>query len=168
MGTIRFNLDPFEQYSDEQLWKCLELSHLKSFVSTLDLGLDHYVNEGGDNFSVGQRQLFCLTRALLRRTNVLILDEATAAVDFETDSLIQTTIRKEFSHCTILTIAHRLHTIMDSNRVLVLDAGNVAEFDQPKTLLSNRSSIFSSLAKDAGITHYSFDQNISSIIKKQK
>nr|XP_027194827.1 multidrug resistance-associated protein 1-like [Dermatophagoides pteronyssinus] len=169
MGTIRFNLDPFEQYSDEQLWKCLELSHLKSFVSTLDLGLDHYVNEGGDNFSVGQRQLFCLTRALLRRTNVLILDEATAAVDFETDSLIQTTIRKEFSHCTILTIAHRLHTIMDSNRVLVLDAGNVAEFDQPKTLLSNRSSIFSSLAKDAGITHYSFDQNmITSIIKKQK
>lgn len=168
MGTIRFNLDPFEQYSDEQLWKCLELSHLKSFVSTLDLGLDHYVNEGGDNFSVGQRQLFCLTRALLRRTNVLILDEATAAVDFETDSLIQTTIRKEFSHCTILTIAHRLHTIMDSNRVLVLDAGNVAEFDQPKTLLSNRSSIFSSLAKDAGITHFSFDQNMITSMIKQK
>lgn len=157
MGTIRFNLDPFNQYSDQELWTCLELSHLKSFVSSLERGLDHQVSEAGDNLSVGQRQLFCLTRALLRRTNVLILDEATAAVDFETDSLIQTTIRKEFSKCTILTIAHRLNTIMDSNRVLVLDAGNIAEFDTPKSLLSNRSSIFSSLAKDAGITHYSFD-----------
>lgn len=120
-GTIRTNLDPFSVYSDEQLWNSLELSHLKSFVKSLDLGLEHKVSEGGENLSVGQRQLICLARALLRNTKVLILDEATAAVDLETDSLIQSTIRKAFSDCTVLTIAHRLHTILDSNRVLLLN-----------------------------------------------
>jgi ATP-binding cassette subfamily C (CFTR/MRP) protein 1 len=107
------------------------------------------VAEGGENLSVGQRQLICLARALLRKTKILVLDEATAAVDLETDSLIQTTIRKEFKECTILTIAHRLNTIMDSNRVLVLDKGTIGEFDSPSNLLSNNNSIFYSLAKDA-------------------
>jgi ATP-binding cassette subfamily C (CFTR/MRP) protein 1 len=107
------------------------------------------VAEGGENLSVGQRQLICLARALLRKTKILVLDEATAAVDLETDSLIQTTIRKEFKECTILTIAHRLNTIMDSNRVLVLDKGTIGEFDSPSNLLSNHNSIFYSLAKDA-------------------
>lgn len=107
--------------------------------------------EAGENLSVGQRQLVCLARALLRRTNVLVLDEATAAVDLETDSLIQSTIRSEFATCTVLTIAHRLNTILDSDRVLVLDAGKVCEFDSPKSLLANDKSVFYSLAKDAGI-----------------
>ena len=150
-GTIRTNLDPFSNHSDHQLWSVLELAHLKSFVSSLGEGLNYIVTEGGDNLSVGQRQLICLARALLRKTNVLVLDEATAAVDFDTDSLIQTTIRAQFNHCTVLTIAHRLNTILDSDRVLVLDAGNVAEFDSPTSLLANPASIFYSLAKDAGI-----------------
>ncbi|XP_054168602.1 multidrug resistance-associated protein 1-like [Oppia nitens] len=150
-GTIRQNLDPFNTYTDEDIWKALELSHLKTFVSTLESTLEYKVSEGGENLSVGQRQLICLARALLRHTKVLILDEATAAVDLETDSLIQQTIRKAFADCTVLTIAHRLHTILDSTRVLVLNEGRIAEFDSPDNLLADENSVFYSLAKDAGI-----------------
>ncbi|KAH9413433.1 Mrp-4p [Dermatophagoides pteronyssinus] len=150
-GTIRSNLDPFNIQSDEQLWRALEHSHLKQYVSGLESGLDYQVAENGENLSVGQRQLICLARALLRKTKILILDEATAAIDLETDSLIQRTIRKEFADCTILTIAHRLNTIMDSDRVLVLDKGRVVEYESPQRLLSDRRSRFFALAKDAGL-----------------
>ncbi|CAL4099766.1 unnamed protein product, partial [Meganyctiphanes norvegica] len=150
-GTLRMNLDPFNSYSDEKIWSALEHSHLKSFVKGLNDGLQHEITEGGDNLSVGQRQLVCLARALLRKTRVLILDEATAAVDLETDDLIQATIRTEFIDCTVLTIAHRLNTIMDSTRVLVLDKGEVREFDTPSVLLKNKESIFYGMAKDAGL-----------------
>ncbi|XP_054165164.1 multidrug resistance-associated protein 1-like [Oppia nitens] len=150
-GTIRSNLDPFDKCSDDDLWSVLEHSHLKSFVKSCDAGLGYRVTEGGDNLSVGQRQLICLARALLRNTRVLILDEATAAVDVETDALIQQTIRQHFKSCTVLTIAHRLNTIMDSDRVLVLNEGRVAEFDSPNNLLNNETTIFYSLAKDAAI-----------------
>ena len=150
-GTIRSNLDPFNIQSDEQLWRALEHSHLKQYVSGLESGLDYQVAENGENLSVGQRQLICLARALLRKTKILILDEATAAIDLETDSLIQRTIRKEFANCTILTIAHRLNTIMDSDRVLVLDKGRVVEYESPQRLLSDRRSRFFALAKDAGL-----------------
>ncbi|NXB57153.1 MRP2 protein, partial [Struthidea cinerea] len=149
-GTLRMNLDPFDQYSDEEVWKALELAHLKTYVQGLPEGLLHLVSEGGENLSVGQRQLVCLARALLRKAKILILDEATAAVDLETDHLIQTTIRREFADCTVLTIAHRLHTIMDSNRVMVLQAGQIVEFDSPEELLM-KQSIFSAMARDAGI-----------------
>ncbi|XP_065580641.1 multidrug resistance-associated protein 1-like [Artemia franciscana] len=150
-GTLRVNLDPFEQHTDEKLWTALELAHLKSFAKSLTAGLSHEVAEGGENLSVGQRQLICLARALLRKTKILILDEATAAVDLETDDLIQATIRKEFVNCTVLTIAHRLNTIMDSNRVMVLDKGELKEFDSPANLLNNPLSMFFGMAKDANL-----------------
>uniref|UniRef100_A0AAQ4Q6G1 ATP-binding cassette, sub-family C (CFTR/MRP), member 2 n=1 Tax=Gasterosteus aculeatus aculeatus TaxID=481459 RepID=A0AAQ4Q6G1_GASAC len=149
-GTLRMNLDPFDKFSDEEIWRVLELSHLKDYAAGLQEGLQHEVAEGGENLSVGQRQLLCLARALLRRTRILILDEATAAVDLETDDLIQNTIRKEFSHCTVLTIAHRLHSIMDSSRVMVLDAGRIVEFDSPSNLLQKHGHFYA-MAKDAGI-----------------
>ena len=146
-GTLRMNLDPFNIYSDDEVWSALKLSHLHDFVSTLDLGLLHYISEGGDNLSVGQRQLVCLARALLKKTTILVLDEATAAVDLETDDLIQATIRKEFKDSTVLTIAHRLNTIMDYDRVMVLDKGSIAEFDTVKGLMKKEGGIFSSMAK---------------------
>uniref|UniRef100_A0A8C6RER0 ATP-binding cassette, sub-family member 2 n=1 Tax=Nannospalax galili TaxID=1026970 RepID=A0A8C6RER0_NANGA len=149
-GSLRMNLDPFNNHSDEEIWKALELAHLKSFVAGLQLGLSYEVTEGGDNLSIGQRQLLCLGRAVLRKSKILVLDEATAAVDLETDHLIQTTIRNEFSHCTVITIAHRLHTIMDSDKIMVLDNGKIVEYGSPGELLSN-SGPFYFMAKEAGI-----------------
>ncbi|XP_017388603.1 multidrug resistance-associated protein 1 [Cebus imitator] len=149
-GSLRMNLDPFSQYSDEEVWMSLELAHLKDFVSALPDKLDHECAEGGENLSVGQRQLVCLARALLRKTKILVLDEATAAVDLETDDLIQSTIRTQFEGCTVLTIAHRLNTIMDYTRVIVLDKGEIQEYGAPSDLLQQRG-LFYSMAKDAGL-----------------
>lgn len=149
-GSLRMNLDPFSSYSDEEIWRALELAHLQSFVAGLQLGLSHEVAEAGDNLSIGQRQLLCLARALLRKSKILIMDEATAAVDLETDRLIQMTIQNEFSHCTTITIAHRLHTIMDSDKVMVLDNGKIVEYGSPEELLKNPGPFYY-MAKEAGI-----------------
>ncbi|XP_043955721.1 multidrug resistance-associated protein 1 [Gambusia affinis] len=149
-GSLRMNLDPFDSYSDEEIWRALEFSHLKNFVSSLPNKLSHECSEGGENLSVGQRQLLCLARAVLRKTKVLVLDEATAAVDMETDNLIQSTIRSQFDDCTVLTIAHRLNTIMDYTRVLVLDKGEMAEFDSPSNLIALKGAFYK-MAKDAGL-----------------
>nr|XP_028561207.1 multidrug resistance-associated protein 1-like isoform X1 [Podarcis muralis] len=149
-GSLRMNLDPFDQYSDEDVWTSLELAHLKNFVSALPDKLNHECSEGGENLSVGQRQLVCLARALLRKSKILVLDEATAAVDLETDDLIQSTIRTQFEGCTVLTIAHRLNTIMDYTRVIVLDKGEIAEYGSPASLIQKRG-MFYSMAKDSGL-----------------
>ncbi|XP_032929590.1 multidrug resistance-associated protein 1 [Catharus ustulatus] len=149
-GSLRMNLDPFDQHSDEDIWRSLELAHLKNFVSSLPDKLNHECAEGGENLSVGQRQLVCLARALLRKSKILVLDEATAAVDLETDKLIQSTIKSQFEECTVLTIAHRLNTIMDYTRVLVLERGEVVECGSPDQLLQEKG-IFYSMAKDSGL-----------------
>ncbi|KAG0329564.1 hypothetical protein BG004_002309 [Podila humilis] len=149
-GTVRENLDPFNLAQDSDLWESLERAHLKDYISSLPGGLSFEVAQSGDNFSVGQRSLICLARALLRKTKILVMDEATAAVDVETDDLIQKTIRKEFKDRTILTIAHRIKTVMDSDKILVLDHGRVQEFDAPQELLKRSHSLFYSLAHQAG------------------
>ena len=148
-GELRFNLDPAGECADEALWKALEMSHLKTHVAQLPAGLDHEISEGGANFSMGQRQLICLARALLRKTKILILDEATASVDLDTDAMIQTTIRESFAECTVLTIAHRLKTILDSTRIAVLSEGKLEEMGAPEDLLADSNSAFSSLVHKA-------------------
>ncbi|KAF6018306.1 hypothetical protein EB796_023392 [Bugula neritina] len=150
-GSFQDNLDPFGSYTDLQLWEVLSQCQLKEYVSNQPGQLTAECGEGGKNLSVGQRQLICLARALLRKTKILIMDEATAAVDLKTDDVIQKTIRSEFANCTILTIAHRLNTIMDCDRILVMSKGTIAEFDSPKSLLDSKESIFYGMAKDAGI-----------------
>ncbi|CAO3566553.1 unnamed protein product [Mortierella alpina] len=149
-GTVRDNLDPFQELDDAELWQALERSHLKSYISMLPGGLHFEVSQNGENFSVGQRSLICLARALLRKTKILVMDEATAAVDVETDELIQRTIRTEFKDRTILTIAHRIKTVTDSDKILVLERGRVQEFDSPGKLLENSESLFFRLAHQAG------------------
>lgn len=158
-GSIRQNLDPIGYHTDAELWKALELAHLKEFVLELNREssdtpketendqLECRVAEGGSNFSAGQRQLICLARALLSSSRILVLDEATAAVDVQTDKVIQETIRSEFKDRTIIAIAHRLDTVMDSDRIISLDHGEVKEFDTPENLLKNKEGIFYSLCK---------------------
>ncbi|KAI4297481.1 hypothetical protein L6164_037370 [Bauhinia variegata] len=149
-GTVRFNLDPFNEHNDADLWEALERAHLKDVITRNPFGLDAEVSEGGENFSVGQRQLLSLARALLRRSKILVLDEATAAVDVRTDALIQKTIRQEFKSCTMLIIAHRLNTIIDCNQILVLDAGKVLEYSTPEELLLNEGSAFYKMVQSTG------------------
>ncbi|KAI2474163.1 ATP-binding cassette sub-family C member 4 [Diabrotica virgifera virgifera] len=148
-GTLRYNLDPFEEYTDEQLYRALMEVELKDANNIINR-LENRVMDRGSNYSVGQRQLICLARAIIRNNRILMLDEATANVDPQTDALIQKTIRTKFADCTVLTIAHRLNTIMDSDRVLVMDQGTVAEFDHPHMLLQNEDGIFTNMVEETG------------------
>uniref|UniRef100_A0A4W5PD84 Multidrug resistance-associated protein 4 n=1 Tax=Hucho hucho TaxID=62062 RepID=A0A4W5PD84_9TELE len=149
-GTMRKNLDPFSQHTDEDLWNALGEVQLRTVVEELPGRLETVLAESGSNFSVGQRQLVCLARAILRRNKILIIDEATANVDPRTDGLIQQTIREKFRECTVLTIAHRLNTIIDCDRILVLDAGRIQEYDEPYVLLQNQEGVFYQTVQQTG------------------
>jgi len=144
-ASVRFNLDPFDEHTDEAIWSVLSDVNMKEHVLSLPSQLQEQVAEGGDNFSAGQRQLICIGRALLRKPRILVMDEATASIDAETDNFIQKMIRQKFENVTMLTIAHRLHTIIDSTRVLVMDAGHVGEYDVPEVLLSKENGLFKGL-----------------------
>ncbi|KAJ3190722.1 hypothetical protein HK101_008433 [Irineochytrium annulatum] len=146
-GSYRTNLDPFDEYEDADLWDALARAGLKSKVVDTDGGLDGKVTDGGENISVGQRQLLCLARAMLKKPRIIIMDEATANVDYETDALIQKALRDDFKDATVLTIAHRLNTIIDYDRVMVLDAGKIVEFDSPANLLDTDSRFKGMLAE---------------------
>ena len=141
-GSLRMNLDPFDEYDDKELWDVLGETSLKAIVEKLPKQLSEEVKECGMNFSVGERQLLCLARALLKKNKIIVMDEATANVDHKTDQLLQETIRTKFKHCTVITIAHRLNTIMDYDRVLVFENGRVVEYDKPEILLRNQSGVF--------------------------
>ncbi|XP_012278420.1 probable multidrug resistance-associated protein lethal(2)03659 isoform X2 [Orussus abietinus] len=164
--SLRYNLDPFGLYPDAKLWDVLREVELSNF------GLDQQVSGGGSNFSVGQRQLICLARAILRNNRILVLDEATANIDPRTDSFIQNTIRTKFSNCTVLTIAHRLDTIIDSDRVIVMDSGRMVEFGIPYELLrDNPNGPFSEMVQNTGkgmasnlfqIAERTYERNVSS------
>jgi ATP-binding cassette subfamily C (CFTR/MRP) protein 10 len=149
-GTLRENLDPTNTKSDDEIWQALEKCRLDTkFKSEQDeKGLDFEVEERGKNLSSGEKQLICLARALLSNRNILCIDEATASVDFETDSFIQKTIRSEFENVTVLTIAHRINTIFDYDKILVMDGGKVAEFDTVKNLIADKSSLFYNLVHE--------------------
>lgn len=190
-GTIRSNIDPFGIYSDEELWDAMrrswliepeEMEHMKELearginVSEVirsreemeglpKFHLDRPVEDDGSNFSLGERQLLALATALVRRAPILVLDEATSNVDFATDQRIQSTIANEFKSCTILCIAHRLRTIINYDRILVMDHGNIAEFDSPRSLYVQENGIFRSMCDNSGITLESFDEGKGSSIK---
>ncbi|ORY02314.1 P-loop containing nucleoside triphosphate hydrolase protein [Basidiobolus meristosporus CBS 931.73] len=150
-GTLRFNLDPFNEHDDQALWRALELAELKDTVCKLNAGLDTEVADNGKNFSIGQRQLLSLTRAILRNTKLLVMDEATANVDLQSDRFIQRSIHTCFEQATVLTIAHRLNTVIgDYDRILVLDQGRVVEFDEPWILLQKENGWLAGMVRSTG------------------
>uniref|UniRef100_A0A671XZE9 ATP-binding cassette, sub-family C (CFTR/MRP), member 9 n=1 Tax=Sparus aurata TaxID=8175 RepID=A0A671XZE9_SPAAU len=146
-GSIRFNLDPERTCTDDRLWEALEIAQLKNMVKALPGGLDAVVTEGGENFSVGQRQLFCLARAFVRKSSILIMDEATASIDMATENILQKVVMTAFADRTVVTIAHRVHTILTADLVIVMKRGNILEYDKPETLLEQEDGMFASFVK---------------------
>ncbi|KAL3129770.1 ATP-binding cassette protein [Cryptosporidium hominis] len=147
-GTLRYNLDPFNEYTSEEIDQALVNSNSKSFVDSLPDGINTQMTNVSNNISLGQKQLICLARAILRKSKIILLDEATSSMDIATDNIIQNIIKTHFSSCTILSIAHRIHTIIDYDLIVVLDKGKIVEYDSPQNLLSNTSSVFYSIANE--------------------
>ncbi|XP_039881103.1 ATP-binding cassette sub-family C member 8 isoform X1 [Simochromis diagramma] len=146
-GTIRFNLDPEMKATDEMLWEALEIAQLKLVVKSLPGGLDAIVTEGGENFSQGQRQLFCLARAFVRKSSILIMDEATASIDMATENILQKVVMTAFADRTVVIIAHRVHTILNADLVIVMKRGIILEYDRPQALLDKEDSVFASFVQ---------------------
>uniref|UniRef100_A0A8B9T0J0 ATP binding cassette subfamily C member 8 n=1 Tax=Anas platyrhynchos TaxID=8839 RepID=A0A8B9T0J0_ANAPL len=146
-GTIRFNLDPEKKCTDSMLWEALEIAQLKHVVKALPGGLDAIVTEGGENFSQGQRQLFCLARAFVRKTSIFIMDEATASIDMATENILQKVVMTAFADRTVVTIAHRVHTILNADLVIVMKRGVILEYDKPEVLLEREDSVFASFVQ---------------------
>uniref|UniRef100_A0A8C9FDM0 ATP binding cassette subfamily C member 8 n=1 Tax=Pavo cristatus TaxID=9049 RepID=A0A8C9FDM0_PAVCR len=146
-GTIRFNLDPEKKCTDSMLWEALEIAQLKHVVKALPGGLDAIVTEGGENFSQGQRQLFCLARAFVRKTSIFIMDEATASIDMATENILQKVVMTAFADRTVVTIAHRVHTILNADLVIVMKRGLILEYDKPEVLLEQEDSVFASFVQ---------------------
>ncbi|RDX98762.1 ABC transporter C family member 8 [Mucuna pruriens] len=161
-GSIRANLDPLGLYSDDDIWKALEKCQLKETISRLRNLLDSSVNDEGGNWSLGQRQLFCLGRVLLKRNKILVLDEATASIDSATDAILQRIIRQEFAECTVITVAHRVPTVIDSDMVLVLSYGKLVEYDEPSKLMNVNSSFSKLVAEYWSSLRKNSSSNISS------
>lgn len=149
-GTIRTNLDPFQEFSDEELWQALDKVNVKGIISDLNQNVKSHVS----TFSSGQRQLISVARAILRKSKILILDEATANMDTETDAMLHKIINENFTDCSVITIAHRLETILHNDRVMVLDRGEIKEFDKPVILLENKNGIFYKLVEQGGLLNY--------------
>ncbi|KAG9074954.1 hypothetical protein FRC06_010360 [Ceratobasidium sp. 370] len=152
-GTVRQNLDPFDEHDDAVLNAALRSAGLNTLQTEDDegyIGLDSGVSAGGGNFSLGQRQIMALARAIVRRSKVLILDEATAAIDYNTDAAIQHSIRTELNDMTLIIVAHRLQTICDADKIMVLEAGKIIEFDSPTALLQRDGGAFKSLVDESG------------------
>ncbi|KAK7380441.1 hypothetical protein VNO78_32952 [Psophocarpus tetragonolobus] len=147
-GTVRYNLDPLSQHSDQEIWEVLGKCQLREVVQEKEEGLNASVVGEGSNWSMGQRQLFCLGRALLRRSKILVLDEATASIDNATDMILQKTIRTEFADCTVITVAHRIPTVMDCTMVLSISEGNLVEYDEPMSLMKKEGSLFRELVNE--------------------
>ena len=147
-GPLRINLDPFSRFNDTEIWSVLEQVQMKSKIQELPGELYYELSESGNNFGVGERQLLCLARSLLNKNKIIVMDEATANVDFSTDRRIQETIRSKFQDCTVITIAHRLNTIIDYDKVLVMDKGTVVEFDKPNVLLQDKHGVLTELFRN--------------------
>ncbi|XP_043334064.1 ATP-binding cassette sub-family C member 4-like isoform X7 [Cervus canadensis] len=149
-GTMRKNLDPFDEHTNEELWDALEEVRLKEIIESLPDKMDTELVESGSNLSVGQRQLLCLARGILRKNQILIIDNATSHVDPRTDELIQKNIREKFSQCTVLTITHRLSTVIDSEWIMVWDSGRLDDYDEPYTMLQERDGLFYKMVQQLG------------------
>lgn len=147
-GSIRYNLDPFDEFEDYEIWNALERVHMKEKIQQLQLS--HLVTENGSNFSIGERQLLSLSRCILRKAKIIIFDESTAYVDHNSDALVQNVIREEFKDSTIITVAHRLDTIIDSDCIVFMKEGQIVETGSPKQLLLEESTQFSMLVRETG------------------